>query len=609
MTPRLVVFPVLALGLLIGAGAIAQIGPPGRPQLATQGAPPPPPVVERAAATGFPASYDTTCLEDATDGEDDTPSSIAWVADDGGTSNTGSFDDPYDYNEQLLGINAASNANWIDLWGNGVRTVCWKKVPSNYTLIDGRSAATAWNQGPLLSTSPTQGMVNFGYPAAPLNAGSDAAFEATALISGNDRPIPEIDTNDSRARAAGEWYGFRFGERGTIERAGFWAWGSGVGTQDKTIRVEWNYFASSLESDYTARGSGNDSSVYFGVSDGATAKYNYFARVGVNPNRPSKSWAGVRSYNGVGMDVSNNTFAVCDPSTETNNGWDFVFPKRDNHDFTFARNEMYVLNGGASCNDHIGVSKFQGAGHDEDANVGLWERNLYWSQTTGTRFTAYTTNFGSDDQTYRYNLIYRARQGFQNGDTAEASCDRTNTDHRQNVNAKYDGNVFLDVGDYLVRWYSHINNQPRSIDDNAIWFVDDRLGSYVRESHRGGGTYIDCGGATTANVNANTPNAPAGIANLNGLSYASGNNDSDPRMVCQYTGDNKCNGGTPAAPDDIRFCTGVNTPVAGCPGASPHVDGSGIARIGPYQGENMNDDPSTYTVKIGATWLPPANHR
>ena len=60
-------------------------------------------VAMESMAASFPAAYTTTCLEDATDGQDDTPSTIAWVADDGGTTNTGSFADPYDYNEELLG--------------------------------------------------------------------------------------------------------------------------------------------------------------------------------------------------------------------------------------------------------------------------------------------------------------------------------------------------------------------------------------------------------------------------------------------------------------------------------------------------------------------------
>ena len=555
-----------------------------------------------AAAAGFPSSYDTTCLEDATDGQDDTPSTIAWVADDGGTTNTGSFDDPYDYNEQLLGVTTSDNANKVDLWGDGARTVCWKKVASDYELIDGGTASLAWNQGPLLNTSPTQGLVNFAYPAAPLNVGSDAAFESTTLFAGLDEMISQtIDPGNANARGAGEWYGFRFGEIGTTERGGFRIWGPTSTSQDPTVKVEWNYFASSLESDYTTGGSGNDSSLYMGATQDATTRFNYFAQVLVNASRSSKAWAGVRSYFSHGWEVSNNTFALCDPDSETANSWDFMFPKRDGDDFTAARNMMYVLDGGASCDNHINGATFQGGDvGSDDANVSLWERNVYWNAIGS--FNAFIFNFSSDSLVSRYNLIQNVDRGFDQGSAAVESCDGTNQDEYQSDSNEFDANIFIDVGSYLVRWFSHLTNRPTSVDDNAIHFVDKTLGNYIRESHRGGGTYTDCGGATTADVGTS-------IATLNALSYATGNSDADPRMVCQYEGNNKCDGGTPAAPDDIRFCTGVNTPVVGCPGASPHVDGSGIAQIGPYQGENMNNDPSTYTVQLGAGWLPPASHR
>ena len=557
---------------------------------------------------GFPAAYTTTCVEDATDGQDDTPSTIAWVADDGGTTNTGSFDDPYDYNEQLLGVTTSDNANKVDLWGDGVRTVCWKKVTSNYTLIHGGTASLAWNQGPLLNTTPTQGLVNFAYPAAPLHTGSDAAFETTTLFAGVDRlGAQTIDSNNVNARAFGEWYGFRIGEIDTTERSGIRAWPFNDNpVPDLTIKIEWNYLASSFESDYNGGNSGNDSTVAIGTSDGATVKYNYFADPLMAGTRSSSAWAGYRSYYGVNTVVSNNTFNICNGE---GSGWDFAYPKRDTHNFTFTKNIMYARDDSASCNAIGGVFSEGSHAGLNDADVGLYERNLYWYQETTQDDVAYQFSTSSDEQIGRYNLLYGAHTGFTNGSLETESCDGTNTDEYQNTDNDFYANVFIDVHDRLYVWYTHINNRPISLDDNAIWFEDETLGHYVHEGYRVGGGYTDCGGATEAFINANNPTGSAGIANFNGLSYASGNSDADPRMVCQYTGDNKCNGGTVAAPDDIRFCTGVNTPVSGCPGASPFVDGSGIADRGPYQGENMNNDPSTYTVQIGAGWLPPASHR
>jgi hypothetical protein len=259
----------------------------------------------------------------------------------------------------------------------------------------------------------------------------------------------------------------------------------------------------------------------------------------------------------------------------------------------------------------MGVSLFQGSGFPKDADIGDWNRNVYWNQTgiTGDGGVAFTSQFGADDQNYNYNLIHGVDVGVRNGDPSAESCDGTNTDWWQNANAKANGNIAIDVGDRVFMWDSHLNNRFAEVNNNAIVFDDDTLNDYVHESARGAGPYTDCGGATDARVDANTPTPSAGIANLNGLSYATGNVDTDPKMVCQYVGNNKCDGGTTAAPDDIRFCTGLNTPVSGCPSASPHVDGAGIAQIGPYQGEDMDDDPSTYSVQLGATWLPPASHR
>ena len=540
------------------------------------------------------------------DDEGSTPADVAWIADDGGTTNTGTFADPFDYNEELLGINAAANANWKDLWDLGYRRTCWKNVASNYELIDNTADATLWNQGPLLSTNPTQGLQNFSHHPAPLNVGSEAAFDTATLLAGiGGLGGDSFQVSDSRARAIGEWYGFRCGDVATSDSCSLRGHSSATSTKyDETPRYEYNYFASSSDSEL-AESPGNDTSINLSGSDGAIVRFNYFAKILTTQVRTNPNYAAIRSFYAINMDVSNNTFAICPANDET--GWNFIYPKHDDENVYFGRNVMYSL----LCNTGQVMTpiQMQGSGEPKDADIGLWERNVFWNQTD----KAFKGSFGrfqlaADDQTLRYNLGYDLDWFVINGESDGRSCDGTNSDWRQNANMKVDNNILIDVTTQIFFWWEHLTNQPATINDNAIWFVDESLSTYVAESTRGAAC-VDDGGAVTRLVTANVPTASAGIANLNGLSYASGNDDSDPRLVCQYIGDNTCDGGTVGNPDDFRLCTGVGTPVAGCPGASPFVDGSGIAQVGPYQGEDMDDEVSTYTVQLGAGWLPPLADR
>ena len=133
----------------------------------------------------------------------------------------------------------------------------------------------------------------------------------------------------------------------------------------------------------------------------------------------------------------------------------------------------------------MGPVVMQGSGEPKDADIGLWERNVFWNQTDKPFKGAWATvQLAADDQTFRYNLGYDLDQFVVNGESDGRSCDGTNTDHRQNANLKLDSNILIDVTTQIFFWWEHLTNQPLTINDNAIWFVDETLSDYVEESAR-----------------------------------------------------------------------------------------------------------------------------